>query len=1119
MIDPITVGLSLLMAAAKEPITNLATKALEGVVGGRADYLLSHGFSKVKDIIAFQGKGLPENHDLLKALRKSMLTATDMLREAMKADGEEKHFRKTLQAWIDGQQATLSKIADWADWNNPAVNELELFFANEQTYTQRKKDLDNLMSASWQTYVADQLKMELPEAFTRKLNDGWLADHKSITWQQTTMVLMIESLRDPKDDIGRRAATAFEHHFLSEIKLHLSDTQTQLTDIKIQLIDIGEQMRSQFPNHALIIENLSATVHDQQNTIGSQQKTVETQNDTINILVQILSQLKPTVSPIKRLRSVVQNLTPRANNDVVYRFNEAGRPESYSAKFTAALEDWDGVNVVFSIAGQAGIGKSFLAQEVAMKYVKSKADGSRTFDIVWWIDAEDLSKKGNSVEAGKTDDLAELIKAEVDGEKLFDINMASTGWLLDFKNALNRYNYLLIFDNACDNGDGVVEKTAEEFRKTYLPTPSPEKRQRIILTSRLKHWPNPIELDSWTCEELGNFLNTALKSKGLTEMAPDDPLLKKLHRESGGLPLEAPLLAAYIIKHNCNPTSYIELLKRNHKLRNGKSISNIFNITYRTLGDEARMLLNMMAFFAPDEVPLVELIQRGQVTQATARYKKEELSSLGNIDVHQDIGQLEDYGLIIPENQGELYSIHRVWQLAIRELLGRDIEQAYALALSVLVQAANGFMDQCPVFYRRLLAHTETLSEHFIPSMDATVRDDLTALLRAASDYGFRIGAVARALRMNDKVIALKPFDQTLVHQIGIRNSHNLILRDHCDRAMELACDAFSYFSSSAYSGDDTLTMTERARQCVAKVHQRQGNFDQAKALLQICKATIDDLENELNALTEPDTLKEIGPAKRALYSGILHDLGSVWWEEGLDYDQSLQFFDEATAFKMEINHGRKDLYFYLSKMIRGVVLGLMGNYEDQFTTHQEVYDFLSVSTKEYRRYAYTGYYLLHFGWDKLGWEARHTAESKAYEAYFTINDEFIDILEGDVKYAIITTVVELRKAARYSEGTAAELHFAELKKLLEPKKNGSRYLDDGTVAVSAVLDYALYLEDRVTREGDETDLAKLQHVISLARAMLTACPDDADGTGPRIGYARTGEVDRLYNRVITQVS
>ena len=236
------------------------------------------------------------------------------------------------------------------------------------------------------------------------------------------------------------------------------------------------------------------------------------------------------------------------------------------------------------------------------------------------------------------------------------------------------------------------------------------------------------------------------------------------------------------------------------------------------------------------------------------------------------------------------------------------------------------------------------------------------------------------------------------------------------------------------------------------------------------------------------------------------------------ELEQSLTFLNEAINYKKELNGGNEnDQYIHLSRMIRGVVKALKGNYTEQVKEHEEVFKFFS-GIKEYRRQIYTAYYLLHFGWDKAGWQERYTNEFDEYEIYFTEWNEFNDILEGDVKYAIIKAVFALRKAVRLQFNKAneqdARKKYEDLVAILKNKNGEShnQYLDDGTVAVSAVLDYALYLDDTIAHKKNKEKITLLKEVISFASDLLTI-KNTSNWEHMKVIYHRANELEHLAEK------
>ena len=301
--DPLSITLAALSAKAGEAI-------LTGIIGNRSDYLLVNSFQKIKQIITSRNKEFPENHDLLRTLRKSMLTATDMIRISMKVDGEQKDFRKNLKTWIDEQIKLLPKLENWADWNNPASDKLELFFVNEGSYSEKKLLLTQTMTKSWEDYLNTQLQIELPDEFKEKLYNGWREKDTLIRWDDAVMVLMIEALRDGNDEMGQRAAKAFEHNFLSAIKIELESVKGISASMEMQLSTLYQKMLSEFEN----IESINHL----SNTINSQQTTIESQQLTIKKLVEAKEQMRDEKS--KELSKDPDKLTNDETQLLIYAY-------------------------------------------------------------------------------------------------------------------------------------------------------------------------------------------------------------------------------------------------------------------------------------------------------------------------------------------------------------------------------------------------------------------------------------------------------------------------------------------------------------------------------------------------------------------------------------------------------------------------------------------------------------------------------------------------------------------------------------------------------------------------------------------------------------------------------
>ncbi|MFB2120304.1 hypothetical protein [Parapedobacter sp. 2B3] len=789
----------------------------------------------------------------------------------------------------------------------------------------------------------------------------------------------------------------------------------------------------------------------------------------------------------------IENLSGLMDDNPVYTFNETGGDPSHKARVKTAVKKGNETGNYFVLSGIPGSGKSFLAQQVAYEYAKEKGVfGKRTFDIIWWVDAEDLSRKNTAPEPNQNSDLLLLAKSLG-----IEVDQTQTSWLDATVRALGDYNYLLVFDNACEE-TYATEKHIRDFRNTFFPPTNRKPFQRIVVTSRNKLWRNVLlDLPPWTVDEFRNYLTSVFTAEQRDAFALDDQSLSTLYEELARLPLAASLAAAFMVTHGHSTTSYAELASVQHRYRNGMPINKAFGISYAALeADDFRdglRLLHIISFLAPTEMPLDEF-QSGQTV----------------LNLRKAIAQLSNqYAFIKSEAGGQYYHMHRLWQQTTHALLHEkgNWDTEFIEALTLLRHAVNDFKDERRPFYRAILPHIEVLASHWKDSLGQATQPHLTDLLKSAAAYSFKIGEVSQAMRLYDQVIAISPDDLLLVHEIGMKNSHNLILRDHCDEAMALAQRAFDYFSTT-YQGPEKIRLTEEARQRMGKVHQRRGDYRDATQCFQISAQHI------LKSADEK--------LKNKVYPGILHDLGSVLWEEGIDYDKSISYFDSAVTYQRKlvnlpeteqeqfVNFG-----ISLSLLIKGVVEGLQGKFAAQQETHLLA---LAQFTREdeHRRRFYIAYYLLHFARDRqmLGL-ITDTNEIDTLDAQFnTIAQAAASACKGDVKSTIINAVVALRNAVSSGQRADAKACYATLLKLF--KRNGTRYLDDGTVSVSAVLDYALLLENKVKNQATTEAMETLQAVVAQANAMLVAYPDDPEGTKGRIGYHRTAEVERLYEQYLS---
>lgn len=299
--EPFSIAFALYAAKQVDDYTNgWASDVAKGVLGNISDRLLSNGTKRALKILKTRQNDGSGNHDLMKALRRSMLEATLNIRVIMKDEKEEKAFRKRLQIWLEKQLAQIDDLDTWHDWNNPAISELELFFDEVDKYNERKLSLIQDMTSGWVKYLQSQESLSpLPESFTSKLCNGWKEDNKDITWWNLVMMIFKTSIRQGNTKESQLADKALVHNFLAELKLGLSEIGIQITQIQPQLAELKSLLIQEHPKGSEAIDEewkniltsianankkLAEIAKNQQDTIGNQQNTIQTLLEELNKL-------------------------------------------------------------------------------------------------------------------------------------------------------------------------------------------------------------------------------------------------------------------------------------------------------------------------------------------------------------------------------------------------------------------------------------------------------------------------------------------------------------------------------------------------------------------------------------------------------------------------------------------------------------------------------------------------------------------------------------------------------------------------------------------------------------------------------------------------------------------
>ncbi|MCA9066051.1 MAG: ATP-binding protein [Planctomycetaceae bacterium] len=238
----------------------------------------------------------------------------------------------------------------------------------------------------------------------------------------------------------------------------------------------------------------------------------------------------------------------------------------------------------------------------------------------------------------------------------------------------------------------------------------------VVITSRLGRWSDcvePLELDVLSNEDGKTFLLKKTESKsrstGRKTAATDDADALELAAELDGLALALEQAAAYIVKRRKTFQEYLTLW-RSHAVTVQKwldrtikyagptgaplrSVAITWQTTLDQLGDDERTLLNLLAWFAPEPVPLSVFTESAvsvcfdedsgntEDTEST-----EEGGAWDAERLEAALANLADYSMLRWDVDEETVTVHRVVQEILRTR--QDQPQHWLTSTLRLLQSA-----------------------------------------------------------------------------------------------------------------------------------------------------------------------------------------------------------------------------------------------------------------------------------------------------------------------------------------------------------------------------------------------------------------------------------------------
>ncbi len=359
-----------------------------------------------------------------------------------------------------------------------------------------------------------------------------------------------------------------------------------------------------------------------------------------------------------------------------------------------------------AVHGLGGVGKTQLAVEYAWKH---QAD----YDAVLWVVADSPENAAANLAALCRSDVLNLSEAEAK-EQAVQVD-AVRRWLREH----NRW--LLVFDSVD------TREAAERVRQLLDPAWSGQ----VVITSRRTDWHqqanfSELPVNVLTEPTAAEFLQERTANHGFDPGSDADA--RALAHELGCLPLALEQAAAYILHHRITFADYLALLKKSRKelleqgteggTRYPKSVAETWLVSEQQLSLEARAVLRLAAFLAPDDIPrglfaadsktLLEAIRA-----LASEQKKGKRGSSKSPDIEAALVELADHSLITLTPKA--FSCHRLVQAVQGDRLTDELRRRW---IELALRLINGFAQFEPKDVRTwpvwdvLRAHAEMIVGH-----------------------------------------------------------------------------------------------------------------------------------------------------------------------------------------------------------------------------------------------------------------------------------------------------------------------------------------------------------------------------------------------------------------------
>ncbi|KAF2446062.1 hypothetical protein P171DRAFT_519658 [Karstenula rhodostoma CBS 690.94] len=452
------------------------------------------------------------------------------------------------------------------------------------------------------------------------------------------------------------------------------------------------------------------------------------------------------------------------------------------------------------LQGLGGIGKTQTAHEYTRRH---KSD----YDAIFWIRADTAS----SIAAGYAEiagilGLADTVEVEPNENQGQAIDTVKR-WL-----SSTDKTWLLVFDNVESDDD----------LNRHLPPSIRTKSAVIITTQKTNVFPSSekvttIQIKDLTREQGADLLYACLSGNDASRTPAneeEEECARKISDLLGGLPLALTTIGGYMWETHDSVYDFYEYLKQSCQAwevsavgpakQYDKTLATVFEIALKELSEDARELINLLAFLNPDHIP--ETLFTDRIGSPTLAFLTSEPRFSETIRV------LRNRQLVGRDTSGspKFLTIHRTVQMAVLHDLSRTPNvrrdaymRAFALVKSALpnVSSIDNPEPNAWSTFQKYVPHILYIRARCVwpePSIKLTmdfaqVLSDMATFMWHAGRFSENLDALKTAEQvLNEHNIGIEHHLRGNIHQhIGITASHiGVSMRDECMKRRDLAIEA-----------------------------------------------------------------------------------------------------------------------------------------------------------------------------------------------------------------------------------------------------------------------------------------------------------------------------------------